>query len=120
MVGLQLQETGWDGAEGKDQWVLANWGEVKMDWMGSFAGPESPKPCSHKIKLRDDAIDFEFRLNCWEEEKRNIVKMVMEKVSAVSASGFNANTKMEKTFIFLSFLFFHENVKWFTLLFFYQ
>lgn len=92
---LQLQVTGWDGAEGKDQRVLANWDEVKSVLMGSLAGPESPRPCSHKMKLRE-AIDFESMV-AWEGEERSIVKMVMEKVNARIATGFNA----EEGFIFL-------------------
>lgn len=31
-----------------------------MDWIGSLAGPESPKPCNHNMKL-PDPIDFDFK-----------------------------------------------------------
>lgn len=49
---VQLQVTGFEGAEGKDQMVFLNSGEVKNVFMGSLAGPESPKPWSHRTKLR--------------------------------------------------------------------
>ena len=52
----QLQVTGILGAEGKDQRVLLNSGEVKYDLIGSFAGPESPRPCSQSTKLLLTAI----------------------------------------------------------------
>lgn len=55
-VNLQLQETGVDGAVGKDHLVFRNSGEVKRDLMGSLAGPESPNPWSQRTKLRA-AID---------------------------------------------------------------
>jgi len=62
--GLQLQETGAIGAEGKDHLVVRNSGEVKRVLMGSLAGPESPNPWSHSTKLRAAAMDCCF----WEEE----------------------------------------------------
>lgn len=43
-LGLLLQVTGWEGAEGKDQRVFLNSGEVNRVLMGSLAGPESPNP----------------------------------------------------------------------------
>lgn len=49
---IQLQVTGAEGAEGKDHLASLNSGEVKRILMGSLAGPESPKPWSHRIKLR--------------------------------------------------------------------
>jgi len=63
--GLQLQETGAIGAEGKDHLVVRNSGEVKRVLMGSLAGPESPNPWSHSTKLRAAAMDCCF----WEEEE---------------------------------------------------
>lgn len=49
---LQLQVTGLEGAEGKDHLVALKRGEVKRVLMGSLAGPESPNPWSHRMKLR--------------------------------------------------------------------
>lgn len=43
-VNLQLHVTGFDGADGKDQLVFLNSGEVKRVLRGSLAGPESPNP----------------------------------------------------------------------------
>lgn len=43
-INLQLHVTGFDGADGKDQMVLLNSGEVKRVLMGWLAGPESPNP----------------------------------------------------------------------------
>lgn len=44
VINVQLQVTGFEGAEGKDQIAFLNSGEVKRVLMGSLAGPESPKP----------------------------------------------------------------------------
>ena len=55
-----MQETGERGAEGKDHLVRRNSGAEKKSRMGSLAGPESPRPCSHSTKLR-------FRPAMWEE-----------------------------------------------------
>lgn len=49
---LQLHVTGLEGAEGKDQEVRLNSGEVKKFLIGSLAGPESPNPWSQRMKLR--------------------------------------------------------------------
>lgn len=49
---LRLQVTELLGAEGKDHLVFLNSGAVKRFLMGSLAGPESPNPWSHRIKLR--------------------------------------------------------------------
>lgn len=61
-----MQVTGAEGAEGKDHLVFLNSGEVNNVLMGSLAGPESPRPCSHRIKLRAAAIprklEFELEL----------------------------------------------------------
>lgn len=56
---VQLQETGFDGAEGKSHLVFLNSGDLKSVLIGSFAGPESPSPWSHKMKVR--AMESEFR-----------------------------------------------------------
>lgn len=89
--------------------------------MGSLGGPESPKPCSHKMKL-GDAIDVELTAD-WEGEEEedgggeemNIVKMVMQKVMARSATGFNANSNVGESFIFLvgSSMVFLGELAWF-------
>lgn len=55
-----MQETGERGAEGKDHLVRRNSGAEKKLRMGSLAGPESPRPCSHSTKLR-------LRPAMWEE-----------------------------------------------------
>lgn len=49
---LQLQETGWLGAEGKAHLVRLNAESEKKLLIGSFAGPESPSPWSQSTKLR--------------------------------------------------------------------
>lgn len=41
-----------EGAEGKDHLVSAKTAEVKNVLIGSLAGPESPLPWSHSMKLR--------------------------------------------------------------------
>jgi hypothetical protein len=47
-----LQETAALGAEGNAHLVWRNSGDLKKARMGSLAGPESPRPCSHSTKLR--------------------------------------------------------------------
>lgn len=47
-----MQETGALGAEGNAHLVRRNSGAEKKVRMGSLAGPESPRPCSHSTKLR--------------------------------------------------------------------
>jgi hypothetical protein len=47
-----LQETAALGAEGNAHLVWRNSGDLKKARMGSLAGPESPRPCSHRTKLR--------------------------------------------------------------------
>ena len=55
-----MQETGARGAEGNDHLASRNSGAEKRLRMGSLAGPESPRPCSHSTKLR-------LRPAMWEE-----------------------------------------------------
>lgn len=65
--------TGLLRAEGKDHLVSLNSGEVKRVLMGSLAGPESPKPWSHKMKLRAMG-------SCWFKygfDRRNSMKMMV-------------------------------------------
>jgi hypothetical protein len=55
-----LHDTGARGAEGNDHLASRNSGAEKRLRMGSLAGPESPRPCSHSTKLR-------LRPAMWEE-----------------------------------------------------
>ena len=92
-MNLRLQVTELEGAEGKDQVVFLNSGEVKRDLMGSLAGPESPNPCSQTIKLRLLAIEcvwvFDFREDsCWCEWDSSTNPMVLLRVIAKAVIGF--------------------------------
>lgn len=46
-----MHDTGARGAEGNDHLASRNSGAEKRLRMGSLAGPESPRPCSHTTKL---------------------------------------------------------------------
>lgn len=65
---------------------------MKRVLIGSFAGPESPKPCSHKTKLRA-AIDEWFWVcgigtDCW---RTKMVSSVAVNVTERRQSGFAIN-----------------------------
>jgi hypothetical protein len=77
--------TGLEGAEGKDQTVFLNSGELKRVLMGSLAGPESPSPCSHRTKLRAIGSAFE---DGWFGCESSINKMVPIRVIPITAMGF--------------------------------
>jgi hypothetical protein len=95
-MNLQLQVTGLEGAEGKDQIVFLNSGEVKRDLMGSLAGPESPNPCSQRTKLRaiESGFGFNFKEEgcCWFEWDSSTNQMVLLRVIASTAIGFANST----------------------------
>jgi hypothetical protein len=95
-MNLQLQVTGLEGAEGKDQIVFLNSGEVKRDLMGSLAGPESPNPCSQRTKLRaiESGFGFSFKEEgcCWFEWDSSTNQMVLLRVIASTAIGFANST----------------------------
>ncbi len=48
---VQLQVTRCSGAEGKIHLKAAKDGPLKKEARPSFAGPESPRPCSHMTTL---------------------------------------------------------------------
>lgn len=80
----QLQVTGFEGAEGNFHMVFLNSGEVKRVLIGSLAGPESPNPWSHKIKLRAMGSGFGENVRDWRNSRK---KMELAKVIVMRAIG---------------------------------